>query len=245
MRLPRVPGARDLVHVGERAAEAVELVLGLGPRMLAMLDEAGRVVDRVDALLDRLEESRATADNVLARAEEMLLRVEETRSSADGLLRRTQRAVAGIDETRASAQELITRTDAVVDAADGTIRSTDKVVGWAEVTVSDAGAMVARTRGLLDLVEPSLVRLQPVLERLAETTRPDEVDALATLLDRLPLVTTQFEREVLPIMRTLGTVAPDVADLLEVMSGLHEMLGSVPGLGRVKKRLDEEAESGS
>lgn len=244
-----MPGPRDLLHLGERAADAVELLLGLGPRLVAMLDEGERVLDRVDVLLDRLEESRLTADSVLGRAEDMLARVEETRSSADGLLRRTQRAVAGIDETRASAQTVLARTDAVVDRTDavvdraaGTLAGTDKVVGGAEGAVTDAGAMVARTGGLLDLLEPSLLKLQPVLARLAETTHPDEVDALVTLIDRMPLVTTQFEREVMPIMRTLGTVAPDVRDLLDVMAGMNEMLGSVPGLGRVKKRLDEEAD---
>jgi hypothetical protein len=35
-------------------------------------------------------------------------------------------------------------------------------------------------------------------------------------------------------------VAPDLHDLLEVSRELNEMLAGLPGLGRIKKRIDEE-----
>ena len=49
-----------------------------------------------------------------------------------------------------------------------------------------------------------------------------------------------MERDLLPVMRTLGTVAPDVHDLLDVSRELNGMLGKLPGMGRIKKRVDEQ-----
>ena len=60
------------------------------------------------------------------------------------------------------------------------------------------------------------------------------------LIDHLPDLTERFERDVLPVMTTLGTVAPDLHDLLDVSRELNEMLGKLPGLGRIKRRVEEE-----
>ena len=49
-----------------------------------------------------------------------------------------------------------------------------------------------------------------------------------------------MERDLLPVMRTLGTVAPDVHDLLDVSRELNGMLGKLPGMGRIKRRVDEQ-----
>ena len=53
----------------------------------------------------------------------------------------------------------------------------------------------------------------------------------------------RVERDVLPVMTTLGTVAPDLHDLLDVSRELNEMLGKLPGLGRIKRRVEEEQEA--
>ena len=48
----------------------------------------------------------------------------------------------------------------------------------------------------------------------------------------------QAERDLLPVMRTLGTVAPDLHDLLDVSRELNGMLAKLPGMGRIKRRVD-------
>ena len=93
---------------------------------------------------------------------------------------------------------------------------------------------------LLDSCAPSLIALQPSLETLAETTHPDEVKALVSLIDHLPEVTARMEDDVLPVLATLGSVAPDIHDLLTVARELNDMLAKVPGMGRIKRRIDEE-----
>ncbi len=85
-----------------------------------------------------------------------------------------------------------------------------------------------------------MTRLQPTLETLADTTSPEEVASLVRLVDTLPELTARVETDVLPVLTTLGSVAPDVHDLLTVARELNDMLAKIPGMGRLKRRIDEE-----
>ena len=156
MRLPPIPGPRDVVQL----------------------------VDRVTGLL-------GTAEQLLTDAGGLIARIESTRAAAD---------------------EVVARTDSTVTRADD----------------------------LLARMEPSLTRLQPTLERLAETTDPREVDAMVALIDQLPLLAAKLETDVIPVLNTLTSVAPDLHDLLDVSRELNEMLAKLPGMGRLKKKVDEE-----
>ena len=49
-----------------------------------------------------------------------------------------------------------------------------------------------------------------------------------------------METDVLPILGTLGSVAPDIHDLLTVSRELNDMLAKLPGMGRLKRRIEEE-----
>lgn len=158
MRLPPIPGPRDVVHLAER----------------------------VTGLL-------ATAEQLLADAGELIARIETTRAAAD---------------------DLVGRTDATV----------------------------ARADGLIGRLEPALNQLQPTLERLAETTDPHEVDAMVAIVDQLPLLAAKVETEIIPVLQTLSSVAPDLHDLLDVSRELNGMLAKLPGMGRIKKRVDEQQE---
>ena len=46
----------------------------------------------------------------------------------------------------------------------------------------------------------------------------------------------------IPVLHTLTSVAPDLHDLLDVSRELNEMLAKLPGMGRIKKRVDEQQE---
>lgn len=175
MRLPSVPGPRDVLALLERGGEALELALAAAPRMSRLIDDAERLLVTVDALLARIEGTRREADDLVQRAAEP----------------------------------------------------------------------VRRTTALVAALEPSLTKLQPTLERLADTTDPREVDALVGLVDHLPALVDRLERDILPILGTLTSVAPDLHDLLDVSRELNEMLGKIPGMGRIKQRVDEQqAEAG-
>lgn len=156
-------------------------------------------------------------------------------SQAESLVARAGRLVDDIDATRRSADDVVTRVDGVVSRADAVVSRSDGLV-------STVGPLNDRLRTLLDSLEPSLTRLQPVLERLAETTDPSEVDAMVELVDHLPRLADKMETDIIPVLDSLSSVAPDLHDLLDVSRELNEMLGKVPGLGRVKRRIDEQQE---
>jgi hypothetical protein len=158
----------------------------------------------------------------------------------------TRDAAAVVVHTNAvvdRAEALVGRSGGAVDGAEALVGRTDGVVDRAEVLVGDTDVLVRRLATLLELVEGPMTTLEPTLRTLADTTHPEEVAALVQLIDHLPELTTRVETDVLPVLSTLGTVAPDLHDLLDVSRELNEMLGKLPGLGRIKRRVEEEQEA--
>lgn len=143
--------------------------------------------------------------------------------------------------------QLLERVTGLLGAAEKLVASAGGLVERIEQTRAEAAEVVARTDGtraradaLVDRFEPVLERLLPTLERLAETTDPREVDALVSLIDHLPLLVGKLETEVVPILETLSTVSPDLHDLLDTSRELNEMLAKLPGMGRIKARVEEK-----
>ncbi|HEU5268613.1 MAG TPA: hypothetical protein VFU36_01725, partial [Jatrophihabitans sp.] len=85
-------------------------------------------------------------------------------------------------------------------------------------------------------------RLAPLADRLAESTSPAEVDAIVQLIDTVPELVDRLHKEILPILASMTNVAPDIRELLETTQEFAEMLGSVPGMGRIKRRVEERHE---
>jgi ABC-type transporter Mla subunit MlaD len=171
---------------------------------------------------------------------------ERGAGAVEGLLGAAPRAAALLD----GAAELLTRVDELLEriertrlAAEAVVQRTNGVVSDAEDLLGSTGPLTERLTSLLDSTEPSVTKLQPALERLADTTDPAEVDALVTVIDVLPLLASRLETDVIPVMNSLSSVAPDLHDLLDVSRELNDMLGALPGLGRVKKRIDEQQEA--
>ena len=140
-------------------------------------------------------------------------------SQVEDIVARVGLVVTDIEEASARAIATVERTETVVAAASG---------------------LTGRLAPLVDEFEPSLRKIEPVLRRFAETTDPDEVDALVEVIDLMPQLVDKLTVDILPVIDTLGTVAPDLRDLLDVSKELNEMLGALPGLGRVKRRIEEQ-----
>jgi ABC-type transporter Mla subunit MlaD len=167
---------------------------------------------------------------------DVLSALERGGDQLEALLGAVPRALALLDD----AERLLVRASAAIERVREVTESANVVVARASGVVDDAGTQIGRVTHLLDELEPSLLRLQPTLETLAETTHADEVKALVQLVDHLPELTARVEGDVLPVLTTLGTVAPDMHDLLTVARELNDMLAKVPGMGRIKRRVDEE-----
>jgi hypothetical protein len=149
-----------------------------------------------------------------------------------------QRADAVVTEVERTRQ----RTDQVIEQAAALTEQAAVLVERTAATADSADRVLGRTAALLDDFQPSLSRLAPLAEQLASTTSPAEVAAAVALIDHLPLLVASLETHILPILATLDTVGPDVRDLLYTTKELNEILGSVPGLGRIKRRVEERQE---
>ena len=52
------------------------------------------------------------------------------------------------------------------------------------------------------------------------------------------MLRTLVERDVVPVMQALSSVAPDLHELLDTSRELNEMLARVPGISRLRGRDD-------
>ncbi|MGH3906303.1 MAG: hypothetical protein ACRDTE_19300 [Pseudonocardiaceae bacterium] len=128
--------------------------------------------------------------------------------------------------------ELLDRVEAVTRTAEGVAHDTGRAVTAAAGTVEQAGALTARATALLDGYTEPLRSLEPLLRRLAETTQAGGVEAVVTLLDRLPLLADAMEREVIPLLGHLDQVGPDVNQLLDSVSRLNHLASRLPQIFR-------------
>lgn len=181
--------------------------------------------------------------------------IAQGQSLADQALTLLPRAFALLDD----AEALVRRAGVLVDRIDETRRAADGVVERTAAVVSDANALIVRTAGtvasveptleraqrLLDTFAPSLETLQPTLDRLAKSTSPEEIDALVRLVDHLPMLVDKLETDILPILENMKNVGDDIHDLLDTAQEFNEMLAKVPGMGRIKQRVeDKQADRG-
>jgi ABC-type transporter Mla subunit MlaD len=137
-------------------------------------------------------------------------------------------------------ERIVRRADAVVTEVERTQQQADAVIEQSGALIDRTGTVLDGANNLLTGYQPALDRLAPLVDQLARTTSPAEVAAAIQLIDELPKLVEALQRDILPILATLDNVGPDVRELLETTKEFNEILGSVPGLGRIKKRVEEE-----
>ncbi|MCR4512584.1 hypothetical protein [Aeromicrobium sp. 50.2.37] len=146
-------------------------------------------------------------------------------ASAEDLVRRAHRLVDDIDATRAAADAVVVRTA-------GTVASV-------QPTLDRAQAMVETFGPVLDDLAPIAKNLMPTLQRISETTSPEEIEALVGLIDHLPMLVDKLETDIVPILEDMKNVGPDIHALLDTATDLAAMLEKVPGLNR-RRRDDDD-----
>jgi hypothetical protein len=118
----------------------------------------------------------------------------------------------------------------------------ERSAGSVEQLLAAAPRLVA----LVGDAERLMARANTLIDDIDQTRQDaDEVDAMVHLIDHLPRLADKMETDIMPILDSLNSVAPDLHDLLDVSRELNEMLGQVPGISRMKKRIDkQQAEDG-
>lgn len=147
--------------------------------------------------------------------------------------------VRDAEQTLAAARATVARTWALLDRVDGVTGTAEEAIHAALRTTTAAAAVVEQTATLTASAAPLLAsyaeplgRLQPATRRLADTTVPDDVDALVRLLGRLPALVKAMDHDVLPLLGRLDQLSPDINELLDGVGQLNHMIHRLPKLWR-------------
>jgi hypothetical protein len=146
------------------------------------------------------------------------------------------RAVAAMDRVEA----LLTRIEQVTDRAEAVVAHSELVSRDAGRTVDGAQGVLDRTDASLSSWEPTLRKLQPAAKKFADALDPAEVTAAIGLVDRMPAVLDHLENDVLPVLRTLDRVGPDLHEVLEITEDLRRVITGLPGVGLLRRRGEDE-----
>jgi hypothetical protein len=187
-----------------------------------------------------VEATRTAADDAIAgvlriqaKADEAIEGVARTQSKADG-------AIDAVYSTQAKADEAIEGVARTQARADEAIEAAGRTITGAGGTLDKADALVGRLEPLMATYEEPLTSLAPSVRRLAETLDPSEVEALITLIDRLPRLVTHLDDDILPVLESLGNVGTDVHDLVDTVQDLRQIVKGFPGSRLFRRRGAEE-----
>lgn len=111
----------------------------------------------------------------------------------------------------------------------------------AAAAVAEARELVSDVRSLLERFQPALGKLAPITDSLADGLTVDHAEALTGLIQDAPDLVDKLSNDVVPVLDSLGTVGADLREVVDTTQQMDEMLGAVPGLGRVKKRIEKKA----
>ena len=167
--------------------------------------------------------------------------------TALGLVPRAAGALSRVEALLDRLEGVADRADQLVTRVDATTERAAAVVGTAELVTRDASRTVDGAKGVLDRAdrslqawEPALRRLAPSLDRFADALHPDEVTAAIGLVDRMPQLLDHVENDVLPVLKNLDRVGPDLHEVLEIVEDLRRVITGLPGIGLLRKRGEEE-----
>ncbi|MDR7301816.1 hypothetical protein [Haloactinomyces albus] len=195
---------------------------------------------RVIGLLDGAETLLSRGHDVVGRAEELVERTAKTVAEAEEVLEQS-RTVA------ASATGAVEDAVRVSGSAETVVGEAARVSERASTTITQAERIAESAAGLLSAYEPTARRAAPMVERFVRELSPKEIDAAIRLVDELPVLTEHILSDILPILRTLDRVGPEIHELLEVTHDVRRAIVGIPGFRYFRRRgedqVSEEQES--
>lgn len=233
VKLPSVPGPGDLLNAVGGVREGFTDALALVPRVASAVGQMEGLLARVGTLLDRVEGVVGRVEGIVDRADAAVDSIGTTRAKAD-------EAIEGVGRTQAKADEAIDGVRKTQAKADDAIERVGGTTTRADAVVVGAEGLVGRLEPLVGDFEPSLTAMAPAVRRLAATLDPSEVEALITLIDRLPRLVAHLDDDILPVLESLGTVGTDVHDLVDTVQDLRQVVKGFPGSRLFRRRGAEE-----
>ena len=235
-----------VVRVDSAVGAAEHLVL----RVDSTVGSAEGLVLRVDSTVGDAAQLVRRVATAVGDAEDLVLRVDSTVDSADGLVVRvdsTVGAAEGVvlraDSTVGDAEQLVERVTPVLELVETTVAEVRPVLEellLEEGVLSDQAKLIAtRVTELLVVADDVATKLMPVVGRVADTVDSDDFEAVLDVIDNLPAIIKAVETDVLPVVRSLDTVAPELSEILVVANNCLEALNGIPGFQRLRRRGGE------
>lgn len=241
----------------DEASRAVQAVDGVIVVAAHTVDEARTIVRGAGEVVRRADQTVSGADHVVAR-------VQRTVDSADHVVARVGRTVDSADHVVARVDSTVDSADLVVAHVETTVSAADLLVGramplldFAEDTVDGfrpivqallvaadldperARQVATRLVEVLAWADSVVTRLAPLADRVLDSVDPEEIDAVVALIDHLPELTDSLEKDILPVLSTLDTVAPEVHEILTVAQECLEAISGIPGFKLLRRRGEE------
>lgn len=154
-----------------------------------------------------------------------------------GLVAAAEQTLAAVNEAVARTEAHLEQTELIIVRVDGVVQAAGEAVKQAAVTVEQVDNLTASAAPLLASYSEPLRRLEPTVRRMADTTDPQEVDALVTLIDRLPRLANAMDGDVIPLLGRIEQIGPDLNQLLDNVCDLNRMMNRMPRVFR--RRRDE------
>lgn len=142
--------------------------------------------------------------------------------------------------TQRQAAQLVTEVEITCQQAHAIADNARRTEAHAAAAVREVQELVGDVRSLLGRFEPALRKLAPITEFVADNITVDGAQAMTALIHSAPELVDKLTDDVLPVRDSLDTVGSDLREVMDNTQQMDEMLGAVPGMSRVKKRIEKE-----
>lgn len=144
-------------------------------------------------------------------------------------------------------EALMDRIDSVVDSAQHVVAEVDKTNTSADEVVGSALVTSRTALELVELIDPIARRTIPFSQKFVDHLDEDEIDAAIEMVNHLPQLVQHMEAT-MPILATLGSVSPEMHELLNVTKDVRRAVIGIPGFkffrNRGQERLEDEEDLG-
>ncbi|WP_241726813.1 methyl-accepting chemotaxis protein [Dietzia sp. SLG310A2-38A2] len=215
------------------AAETVDGVRTTVSRADRVVVDVERTVSSADSIVTRVGSTVDSADGIVGR-------VGSTVDSADGIVARIGATVDVADDLVIEAGGLIGRVEPLLDFADSALAPVKPVVEAllvdAELSPETARKVAIRLTEVLVWTDKTIALLEPIADEILESVSSEEIKAVVQFIDHLPALGDSLENDVMPVLASLDTVAPEVHQILEVAQQCLEAVQGIPGFQLLRRR---------
>ena len=198
---------------------------------------------RVDGTIDSAEGVVRRVDATIDSAEGVVRRVDATIDSAEGVVSRVGATVDTADELVLDAGTLVERVVPLLDFADSALAPVKPVVEAllvdAEFDPEVARRVATRLTEVLVWADKTVSLLEPIAGEVLQSVDPEEIKAVVKFIDHLPALGESLETDIMPVLASMDTVAPEVHQILEVAQQCLEAVAGIPGFQLLRRRGGE------